>query len=69
MNAPTATDALQRFHRSFAPFEYLSAIVAQEWRAGTKTQRDRRALERSALTAFARANRVVAPKGIWLARR
>ena len=27
---PTANDALQQFHRAFAPFEYLSVIVAQE---------------------------------------
>ena len=25
-----ANEALQRFHRLFAPFEYLSAIVTQE---------------------------------------
>lgn len=58
---PDANEALQRFHRSFAPFEYLSAIVAQELRAGTRTRRDRRALERNVLTVFARANRVVVP--------
>ncbi len=58
---PSANEALQQFHRSFAPFEYLSAIVAQELRAGIKTARDRRALERYVLTVFARANRVVVP--------
>ena len=58
---PDANEALQRFHRSFAPFEYFSAIVAQELRAGIKTARDRRALERYVLTVFARANRVVVP--------
>jgi predicted nucleic acid-binding protein len=58
---PSANEALQRFHRSFAPFEYLSAIVAQELRSGTKTPHDRKALERYVLALFARANRVIVP--------
>ena len=58
---PAANEALQEFHRSFAPFEFLSAIVAQELRAGTRTERDRKALERYVLNVFARANRVVVP--------
>jgi len=58
---PNANEALQHFHRSFAPFEYLSAIVAQELRAGIKTARDRKALERYVLSVFARANRIVVP--------
>jgi predicted nucleic acid-binding protein len=58
---PSANEALQRFHRSFAPFEYLSAIVAQELRSGARTPRDRKALERYVLAVFARANRVVVP--------
>ena len=58
---PNANEALQQFHRSFAPFEYLSAIVAQELRSGVKTARDRKALERYVLTVFARANRLVVP--------
>ena len=37
----TANDALQPFHRGFAPFEYLSAVVAQELRAGVRRTRDR----------------------------
>jgi predicted nucleic acid-binding protein len=28
-----ANEALQRFHRAFSPFEYLSVVVAQELRA------------------------------------
>ena len=30
----TTNAALQRFHRAFAPFEYLSVVVAHELRAG-----------------------------------
>src|SRR5439155_6563966 len=58
---PTANDALQQFHRAFAPFEYLSVIVAQELRSGIRRRRDRRALERYVLDVFARANRTIAP--------
>jgi len=58
---PTANDALQQFHRAFAPFEYLSVIVAQELRSGIRHRRDRRALERYVLDVFARANRTIAP--------
>jgi predicted nucleic acid-binding protein len=58
---PAANDALQEFHRSFAPFEYLSAIVAQELRSGTTSPRDLRDLERYVLMAFGRANRVIVP--------
>ena len=41
---PGANEALQQFHRSFAPFEYLNAIVAQELRSGTRSPRDLKAL-------------------------
>jgi predicted nucleic acid-binding protein len=58
---PGANEALQRFHRAYAPFEYLSIVVAQELRAGTKTPDDRRALERYVLGAFERAQRVITP--------
>jgi predicted nucleic acid-binding protein len=58
---PGANDALQRFHRLFAPFEYLSVIVAQELRAGVQRVQDRRALERHVLNVFRRANRMLTP--------
>lgn len=58
---PDANEALQQFHHAFAPFEYLSAIVAQELRSGTRSRRDLKALERHVLSVFARADRVVAP--------
>lgn len=45
---PLTNEALQRFHRTFAPFEYFSVVVAQELRAGVKRPRDRKALGSSA---------------------
>lgn len=58
---PTANQVLQRFHRAFAPFEYLNVVVAQELRAGVKRGRDRRALERNVLDVFDRSGRIFAP--------
>ena len=58
---PTANEALQRFHRAFAPFEYLSVVVAQELRAGMRRERDRKALERNVLSVFERSGRTFAP--------
>lgn len=58
---PVANEALQRFHRAFAPFEHLSAIVAQELRSGVKRPGDRKALERNVLRIFERASRIVTP--------
>jgi predicted nucleic acid-binding protein len=57
---------LQRFHRAFAPFEYLSVVVAQELRAGVTRERDRQALERNLLDVFERAGRTFAPTAsVW----
>jgi predicted nucleic acid-binding protein len=58
---PAANEALQRFHRAFAPFEYLSVVVAQELRAAVTRGRDRKALERNVLGVFERAGRTFAP--------
>ena len=58
---PTANLALQRFHRAFAPFEYLSVVVAQELRAGVRRERDRKALDRNVLSVFERSGRTFAP--------
>lgn len=52
---------LQRLHFLFAPFEYLSAVVAEELRAGTRQAADRRTLERHVLRPFSRRGRVVTP--------
>ena len=56
-----ANEALQHFHRAFAPSEHLSVIVAQELRAGVQRRRDRKALERNVLKVFQRANRTITP--------
>lgn len=56
-----ANAELQRFHQLFAPFEYLSAVVAQELRAGAPTCPARRQLERHVLDPYARRGRVVTP--------
>ncbi len=58
---PIANEVLQRFHRAFAPFEYLSVVVAQELRAGVRRERDRKALERNVLSVFERSGRTFAP--------
>jgi predicted nucleic acid-binding protein len=63
---PIANQALQRFHRAFAPFEHLNAIVAQELRAGVRKPSDRKALERNVLRVFERAGRTVTPSpDVW----
>ena len=56
-----ANEALQRFHRAFAPFEYFSVVVAQELRAGVRRDGDRKALDRNVLAVFERAGRTFAP--------
>jgi predicted nucleic acid-binding protein len=55
-----ANEALQQFHRAYAPFEYLSVIVAQELRAGVRPD-DRKPLERHLLNVYERANRTITP--------
>lgn len=63
---PTANEALQRFHRAFAPFEYLSVVVAQELRTGVRRDRDRKALERHVLSVFQRSGRTLTPSAsVW----
>ena len=57
----SANEALQEFHRVFAPFEYLSAVVAQELRAGIRRPRDLRALDRHVLRVYERARRTITP--------
>ena len=56
-----AGEALERFHRGYAPFEYLSVIVAQELRAGVRQPADRKALERHVLSVYERASRIITP--------
>ena len=56
-----ANQALERFHSVYAPFEYLSVIVAQELRAGVQRRRDLKLLERHVLDVFTKANRAITP--------
>ncbi len=58
---PHPNASLQRFHQVFAPFEYLSAVVAQELRAGAQSHNDRRLLDRHVLDLFRRRGRLVTP--------
>jgi predicted nucleic acid-binding protein len=58
---PEGVRALQQFHRLFAPFEYLSVVVAQELRAGIRSPADRRKLERHVLAPFERTGRLLTP--------
>ena len=51
---------LERFHAAFAPFEVLSAVVAQELMAGVRGEAAR-VLERSLLLPFERRGRVIVP--------
>lgn len=59
-----ANERLQQFHRVFAPFEYLSIVVAQELRSGVQRPQDRRMLERNVLRVFERANRTITPSAV-----
>ncbi|HXT18986.1 MAG TPA: type II toxin-antitoxin system VapC family toxin [Gemmatimonadaceae bacterium] len=55
-----ANARLQAFHAANAPFEYMSAIVAQELRAGA-TPHHARELQRHVLEPFERPGRFFAP--------
>ena len=63
-----ANEAIQRFHRAFAPFEYLSAIVIQELRAGATTAEAVRDLDRYIVRPFDKRRRVVTPSAMAWAR-
>ena len=54
-------EAIQRFHRVFGPFEYLSSIVVLELRAGVVNAKARRSLERHVLDPFRRRGRIFTP--------
>lgn len=57
---PAQRAALAGFSEAFAPWLYLSGVVAQELRAGVRPSEERR-LEREVLGPFARRDRVFAP--------
>jgi predicted nucleic acid-binding protein len=61
-----ANAALARFHAAFAPFEFLSVVVAQELRAGVRRPAERARLERDLLVVFERRGRVLTPsRQVW----
>ena len=57
---PSARAALASFSEAYAPWLYLTGIVAQELRAGVRPPEERR-LEREVLAPFVRRGRVLAP--------
>lgn len=58
---PAANAALGLFHTAFAPFEYLSAVVAHELRAGAQAPGAATALQRAVLEPFERRGRLLTP--------
>lgn len=58
---PAANAELNRFHAAFAPFVHLSAVVAQELRAGVQSKEHRSRLERTVLGVYERRGRIVTP--------
>lgn len=54
-------EALADFHARLAPFEYLSAIVALELRAGARSKAAASKLQAHVLSPFERRGRVFAP--------
>jgi predicted nucleic acid-binding protein len=62
---PDANAALETFHSVFAPFEYLTAVVVQELRAGATPKQAGR-LEAHVFAPFERRGRVLTPSyGAW----
>ncbi len=57
---PDWQEQLVRFHAAFAPFEWLSAVVAQELLAGVRG-RAARTLERGLLEPFEKRRRLIVP--------
>ncbi len=57
---PDGGIALELFHAEFAPFVYLSAVVAHELRAGARTD-DAKRVERNLFAPFERRGRVFFP--------
>lgn len=56
-----AEASLLRFHAAFAPFEFLSSIVAFELRVGAQTRRAANLLESAIIEPFERRGRIFAP--------
>ena len=58
---PSAEQAFRTFLTRFSHLTYLSAVVILELRAGARTARQARVLEREVIQRFTRANRVFSP--------
>lgn len=58
---PSAEEAFRVFLSRFSHLTYLSAVVILELRAGARTAKQARLLEREVVQRFARVNRVFAP--------
>src|SRR5215212_7170751 len=58
---PAANAALQLFHTAFAPFEYLTAVVVQELRTGTRGAAAASAIQRHVFAPFERRGRLLTP--------
>jgi predicted nucleic acid-binding protein len=58
---PAAHAALEAFVAREAPRLYLSAVVASELRAGTRSARDRKQLDEQVLAPFFRRGRILTP--------
>ena len=57
---------LNRFHEQCGPLEYFSVIVAQELRAGARSDEDRQALEQNVFKKYERTGRLFTPSaGTW----
>jgi predicted nucleic acid-binding protein len=56
-----AWEALARFTAWAAPRLYLSSVVAAELRAGARSDRDRKKLEKTVLDPFVRRGRLLTP--------
>jgi predicted nucleic acid-binding protein len=52
---------LKRFHYVFAPYEFLSAVVVQELRAGLRTPDAVNRFDRTVVDPFLRRNRIITP--------
>lgn len=57
----SANHALETFHTAFAPFEWLTAVVAHELRAGARTTAVARVLQQNVLDVFERRGRLLTP--------
>ncbi|HXC25200.1 MAG TPA: type II toxin-antitoxin system VapC family toxin [Gemmatimonadaceae bacterium] len=61
MRTTVGAARLAEFHTLFAPYEYLSAVVVQELRAGFKTTEAVARFEASVVDPFRRRGRLVIP--------